>query len=132
MFENYDEIGLRLGGKYFPNNRKILNETNDAIWRDYRGEGKYMAFNMQLKEFVAKGLPIDEIGLQYHIMTTSEEMGRWEVYDTFLDIELMTEGLNVLGEYEFPMHISEITVKDEKGEKTFEVKFHEDNATVEL
>ena len=40
LFENYDEYGMLLGEKYFPNNRKILNETNEAIWRDYRTEGK--------------------------------------------------------------------------------------------
>ena len=60
LFEEYDEYGLLLGEKYFPNNRKILNETNEAIWRDYRSEGKYMAFNTQLKEFSAKRLPIDD------------------------------------------------------------------------
>ena len=35
LFEHYDEYGLTLGGKYFSENRKILNETNEAIWRDY-------------------------------------------------------------------------------------------------
>ena len=110
LFENYDEYGLMLGGKYFQNNKKILNETNDAIWRDYRTEGKYMAFNMQLKEFIAKGLPIDEIGLQYHVFSTTEEMENGAVKDTYLDAEAMLEILDIFNAYGLPMHISEITI----------------------
>ncbi len=111
LFENYDEIGLSLGGKYFPNNIKILNETNTAIWINYTTEGKYMAFNMQLKEFVAKNLPIDEIGLQYHIFRRSEEMENdIDVRKAFLDIPSMLEILDIFDAYNFPMHISEITI----------------------
>ena len=110
LFAGYDEYGLELGGKYFPNNKKILNETNEAIWRDYFTEGKYMAFNMQLKDFVEKGLPIDEIGLQYHIFTTTEEMENWAVKAAYLDAEAMMEILDIFNAYGFPMHISEITI----------------------
>ena len=110
LFEGYDEYGLELGGKYFPNNIKILNETNEAIWRDYRTEGKYMAFNMQLKDFVAKGLPFDEIGLQYHIFRTSEELQNYDVQQEYLDAQSMVEILDIFNAYGYPMHISEITI----------------------
>ena len=110
LFEGYDEFGLELGGKYFSKNRKILNETNEAIWRDYRTEGKYMAFNMQLKDFVAKGLPIDEIGLQYHAMTSTEGLESPFIRNTYLDAQAMVEILELLSKYGYPMHISEITV----------------------
>ena len=111
LFENYDEFGLYLGGKYFPNNIKILNETNTAIWTNYTTEGKYMAFNMQLKEFVAKKLPIDEIGLQYHIFRRSEEMENEDIRKDFLNAESMVEILDIFDAYGFPMHISEITIR---------------------
>lgn len=110
LFEDYDEYGLELGQKYFPNNIKILNETNGAIWKNYLTQGKYMAFNMQLKEFLRKGLAIDEIGLQYHIFTTSEEMEQPETNKVFLDANAMVEILDIFNSYELPMHISEITV----------------------
>ncbi len=115
LFENYDEYGMRLGTKYFKNNRKILNETNEAIWRDYASEGKYMAFNMQLKEFVARGVPIDEIGLQYHIFTTTEEMEQKSVRRAYLNVESMIEILDIFGSYGYPMHISEITIPGSGG-----------------
>ncbi|MBO5224703.1 MAG: endo-1,4-beta-xylanase [Clostridia bacterium] len=111
LFENYDEFGLSLGGKYFPNNIKILNETNEAIWTNYTTEGKYIAFNMQLKEFIAKKLPIDEIGLQYHIFRRSEEMENdIDVRKAFLNVPSMLEILDIFDAYGFPMHISEITI----------------------
>ena len=112
LFENYDEFALELGGKYFKNNRKILNETNEAIWRDYATEGKYMAFNMQLQEFIRKGLPIDEIGLQYHIFDMPEH---FEGNNTYLNAEYMLEILDIFDEYNLPMHISEITIPSYRG-----------------
>lgn len=107
LFDEWDEYALKLGGKYFKNNRKIINETNRAIWRDYVREGKYMAFNMQLKDFVEKNLPIDEIGLQYHIFENPE---MFENNETFLDANGMMEILDIFDAYGFPMHISEITI----------------------
>ena len=69
-----------------------------------------MAFNMQLKDFAQKGLPFDEIGLQYHIFNTSEELEDTIVNDTYLNIEYMLEILDIFDNYGYPMHISEITV----------------------
>ncbi len=113
LFDDWDEIGLELGGKYFKNNVKILNETNEAIWRDYAcAEGKYMAFNMQLREFIRKGLPIDEIGLQYHIF---EQPERFENNNVFLNAEYMMEILDIFDAYNLPMHISEITIPSYNG-----------------
>lgn len=110
LFENYDEYGMLLGEKYFSDNRKILNETNEAIWRDYRTEGKYMAFNMQLQDFIRRGIPFDEIGLQYHIFNTTEAMENWFVRETYLNAESMVEILDIYDNYGYPMHISEITI----------------------
>lgn len=112
LFDDWDEYSLELGGKYFKDNIKILNETNEAIWRDYVTEGKYMAFNMQLKEFVKKGLPIDEIGLQYHIF---EQPQYFENNAKFLNADYMLEILDIFDAYNFPMHISEITIPSYNG-----------------
>lgn len=108
LFEDYDAFSLELGGKYFKNNKKIINETNLAIWHNYtHNQGKYMAFNMQLKEFLRMGLPIDEIGLQYHIFEKEEN---FENNKTFLNAKYMMEILDIFDAYNLPMHISEVTV----------------------
>jgi GH35 family endo-1,4-beta-xylanase len=110
LFEDYEEFGLKLGAKYFPNNRKILNETNGAIWRGGFLQHKYMPFNMQLKDFLRRGLPFDEIGLQYHIFAKVEELTEWPTYPGFIDVANHLEVLEFYDGYDLPMHISEITI----------------------
>ena len=69
-----------------------------------------MAFNMQLQEFIRRGIPFDEIGLQYHIFTSTVEMEKPIVRNTYLDAESMLEILDIYDSYGYPMHISEITI----------------------
>lgn len=110
LFEKYDEFGLELGGKYFSNNVKILNETNKAIWESYWTSGKYMPFNMQLKEFLAKKMPIDEIGLQYHVFVRAENLSTKINMNKFLDAQNMLDILDLMSSYGLPIHISEVTI----------------------
>jgi GH35 family endo-1,4-beta-xylanase len=110
MFEGYDEFGVQLGGKYLPNNIKILNDTNNAIWERYCYHGKYMPFNMQLKDFLQKGYPIDEIGIQYHAFLRAETITEDKAQREYLDIKNIVEILDIFNSYNLPMHISEITV----------------------
>ena len=116
IFEDYDKFGQYLGAKYFPNNRKILNETNEAIWHSYYKQGKYMPFHMQLQEFIREGVPFDEIGLQYHIFHAAEmNMETPSVNEPFLNARHMVEILELYDAYGYPMHISEITVPSYAG-----------------
>ena len=110
LFPDYDEYGFLLGGKYLPNNIKIANEASPAVWENYRTQGKYMAFRMQLREFLPKKLPIDEIGIQYHIFARTEEMAEDGWRDGYLNMKNMLEILDLYEEFDLPMHISEITV----------------------
>lgn len=110
LFDCYDEIGMQLGAKYFPNNVKILNDTNNAIWERYCYHGKYMPFNMQIKEFLQKGITIDELGLQFHMFLTADQIGQDKAQREYLDIKNMIEILDIYNAHNLPMHISEITV----------------------
>lgn len=109
LFENYDEYALKLGDKYFKNNIKIINEAGPAIWENFSREGKYCAFNMQLKELLANNYTIDEIGLQYHIMFPEKTVEEIQNF-VYLNTEFMLEVLDMFGRYNLPMHISEITI----------------------
>ncbi|MCQ2426793.1 MAG: endo-1,4-beta-xylanase [Clostridia bacterium] len=116
LFPDSEEYALELGNKYFPNNRKILNETNEAIWYSYFRTGKYMPFNMQLKDFIRRGLPFDEIGIQYHIFAKEQDLMKVggdrfaSPYRSFIDASSMMGVLDMLDAYNKPMHISEITI----------------------
>ena len=106
LFEEWDEIGLRLGGKYFPDNIKILNDTNTGIWYSYPRQGKYMPFNMQLREFLAKKLPFDEIGIQYHMFCKKEAFKD----SCFMNCDNLLGVLDIFDGYGLPVHLSEITI----------------------
>ena len=110
LFENYNEFALKLGGKYFPNNIKIINEACQAVWYDYACEGKYMAFNMQLKDLLRRKMPIDEIGLQYHIFVEKDQVENDHFTDVFLNAKNMVEALDIYDQFDLPIHISEITI----------------------
>lgn len=110
LFENYNEFALKLGGKYFPNNIKIINEACQAVWYDYACEGKYMAFNMQLKDLLRRKMPIDEIGLQYHIFVEKNQVENDHFTDVFLNAKNMVEALDIYDQFDLPIHISEITI----------------------
>ena len=110
LFEEYDEFGVMLGEKYFKNNVKIINETNEAIWKDYLTGGKHFRFAAQLKDFIQKGYQFDEIGLQYHAFGTSEELETYNLRFIYLDALAMVDILDILSKFDKPMHISEITI----------------------
>lgn len=111
LFEEYDEFGVQLGEKYFKNNIKIINETNEAIWKDYFSGGKHFRFSTQIRDFINKGFLFDEIGLQYHVFGTTEELETsYNLRYMFLDAMAIVEILDVLSKYDKPMHISEITI----------------------
>ena len=115
IFKGYDRYGMELGAKYFPNNIKILNETNGAIWKNYHWQGEYIPFNMQLREFVRDGVPFDEIGIQYHIFVPREDIEGNVAAVKFLNARYMVEIMELIDSYGKPMHISEITVPSYAG-----------------
>lgn len=116
LFPNYEEYALELGQKYFPHNRKIINETNEALWLNYSRTGKYNPFAFQLTEFLRRGLPFDEIGLQYHIFVKKEtwsaakhKLGMNPI-NSFLNAENMLGLLDLFDRFGLPMNLSEITI----------------------
>ena len=115
IFPDYDRYGMKLGAKYFPNNIKILNETNGAIWRNFFNQSEYVPFNMQLREFIREGIPFDEIGLQYHIFVHRDAIEGMEAHNSFLRADVMLDAMELFNSYGYPMHISEITIPSYAG-----------------
>ena len=115
IFPDYDRYGMKLGAKYFPNNIKILNETNGAIWTNFFNQGEYVPFNMQLREFIREGIPFDEIGLQYHIFIPNDQIESTQAHNSFLRADVMLDAMELFNSYGYPMHISEITIPSYAG-----------------
>ncbi len=115
LFADYDRYDMQLGAKYFPNNIKILNETNGAIWTNFYNQGKYIPFNMQLQDFIRDGIPFDEIGLQYHIFIPRDQIENTRSINSFLRADVMLDVMELFNSYGYPMHISEITIPSYAG-----------------
>ncbi len=109
LFEGYDEFALDMGAKYFKNNEKIVNETNEAVWQSFY-TGKYNPFNAQLKSFVEKGKQFDNIGIQYHMFATDQTFNNPYYIQGFLNPKVHFDILERLNDYGKPMNISEITI----------------------
>ena len=109
LFEGYDEFALEMGEKYFTNNEKIVNETNNAIWQSCLMD-KYNPFDAQLKSFVEKGLSFDNIGIQYHIFATEESFKNKGYINEYLNPLVHFDILERLNSYGKAMNISEITI----------------------
>ena len=65
---------------------------------------------MQMKDFIRRGLPIDEIGLQYHIFIENDQLESNWATNMFLNAKYMLEVLDIFDGYNLPIHISEITI----------------------
>jgi len=115
LFPDYDRYGMKLGAKYFPNNIKILNKTNGAIWTNFHCQGKYIPFNMQLRDFIREGIPFDEIGLQYHIFIHRDQIESTQAQNSFLRADVMLDVMELFNSYGYPMHLSEITIPSYAG-----------------
>ena len=103
--------------RHFPGCRLILNDDT-AAWsnRGYHYFGREThPFVLLIENMLLKGVPIDEIGLQFHLMD-HQESDTWKRASGHLDEERLLEPaelLRVLDHYARfgrPIHISEITV----------------------
>lgn len=109
LFEGYDEFCWELSRKYFPGNRKLINEYNYAVFETFATCGKYMPYYQQVQRFLEKGLPIDEIGLQFHMFSAAEDFTTSR-FDHFLNAENHMDVLDLFNGFGLPMHMSEITI----------------------
>lgn len=126
LFEGYDEYGLMLGGKYFKNSIKIANETNTGLWPSYAYSGKYMLFNVHVRDWLNKGYAIDELGLQFHMFNREDDLANnKKTFASTLDVENHVGVLDTIGEFGLPMHLSEITIPSYCGRIPENLEFQE-------
>lgn len=63
---------FKKAAKYFTNNRLFINDVTEIAWDDELGE--LSAYHMQIENLLLKGIPVDAIGMQYHMFYTPEEL----------------------------------------------------------
>ncbi len=113
---DFIEWCFALARKYFPNEILVMNECNQS-WQlaHERYTSKYY---MQLDGLLAKGTSIDKIGMQHHIFSGVNQPSGGVATDdeikshaqVHMNPEILLRALDILGEFDRPLEITEITV----------------------
>ena len=92
--------------KYFKNNRLFINDGTEISWDSEQGE--LSPYYLQLEYLMQKGVPIDGIGMQYHMFYKPEVMETRT--EEFYNPQNLFDCMDLYGSFGRPLHISEITV----------------------
>lgn len=103
---------FELARKYFTTNELIINEASHVWLRRGRSGGSFAhgrsAYYMMIKEALREGVPIDAVGMQFHMFVRREQEMQ-NGFDMYNPMQLYT----VLDRYEKlgkPIQITEITI----------------------
>lgn len=114
--KNTVEWAFNLAKKYFPNDKLVINEGNPML-HTIAKEGYFSKYYLQLEKLLAKGTPIDKIGIQNHIfygtqLPEGEEPSDDKIpyYAVFFNPDNYFKGLDYLSEFGLPLEITELTI----------------------
>ncbi len=111
------EWAFGLARKYFNKDTLVINETQpipDTAYRTFTAQ-----YYLQIKALLAKGTPIDKIGIQNHIFLGAgvKDMSDGEAvkkdisdYSKFMDPDIYFKALDVFSTFGLPLEITEVTV----------------------
>ncbi len=114
--KNCVEWAFGMAEKYFPGETLVINEAQvlDPIARD----GYTAKYVLQLEKLLAKGTPIDKIGIQHHIFSGVELPAGSEASDEeirrhaeeFMNPGNILKALDILAEFGLPLELTEVTI----------------------
>ena len=100
--------------KFFPNNKLVFNET--VRWHRFKQYGVTDRYPLLLENALLKGVTMDKIGIQSHLFVgykaqTPEqyEQSARELVDRGNVCEML-HALDILGQFDLPLEITEITI----------------------
>lgn len=88
------EWDFRTAERFFPKNKLIINEEQEDIWMDFRGNRS--PYYMLIERTLRNGCRIDSIGMQFHVYKQEETYGKYmyspmhlyRVMDKYADFNL--------------------------------------------
>jgi len=103
---DYVDWCFKTADKYFPNNQLCINESSDCIFLDWSvGDHEYCNY---LDKAITSGVPIDAIGLQFHMFFKRED--EYKITRRPYNPKEHYSILDKYGKYNLPMQITEITI----------------------
>lgn len=110
------EWAFDLARKYFPSDKLVINEGNPMI-QTIAKEGYFSKYYLQLEKLLAKGTPIDKIGIQNHIfygatLPDGQQPADDKIpgFSIYFNPASYFEGLDYLSEFGLPLEITEFSV----------------------
>lgn len=114
--KNNVEWAFDLARKYFPSDKLVINEGNPML-HTIAKEGYFSKYYLQLEKLLAKGTPIDKIGIQNHIfygttLPEGQEPADNQIpgYAIYYNPDNYFKGLDYLSEFGLPLEITELTI----------------------
>ncbi len=97
--------------KYFPYTRLFWNEGVFETFGNGNYKGQRSTYYMMLQEHINRGVPIEGVGIQYHLYATvGTTDGSLNEYCALSNPLRLFDALDCYGEFNLPIHISEISV----------------------
>ncbi len=106
--EDHEKWAFELAKRYFPNTRLFWNEGGYESFSTPYYKGHRSFYYMALKDNIAKGAPIEGIGMQYHCYASPETCDK--ELETIANPLRLFDVFDKYGEFGLPISISEITV----------------------
>ena len=114
--KNTVEWAFDLAKKHFPNDKLVINEGNPML-HTIAKEGYFSKYYLQLEKLLAKGTPIDKIGIQNHIfygatLPDGQQPADDKIpgYSIYFNPASYLEGLDYLAEFGLPLEITELSI----------------------
>jgi len=108
--KNQIELTFKLAEKYFSAGTTLIyNEGTRTGWGEYSGD--YTPFKRSVQQFLAQGLKIDCLGLQYHMFYKDpEKMLEDNVQNRYFDPKYLFAVMDQYGKLDIPFNVSEISI----------------------
>lgn len=102
------EWNFKTAERFFPENRLLINESQDRIWQEYRGTRS--AYWLQIENALLKGCRIDGIGMQAHSFWGTDKSNIERMAAIQYDPRLIFDVLDTYALLGRPIQITEITI----------------------
>ncbi len=108
--------------RYFPNTHLFWNEGCFETFGNGSYKGKRSTYYMMLREQIEKRIPIEGIGMQYHLYATvGTSDGNLKEYKGVTNPLRLFDVLDCYSDFKLPIHISEISVPSYSNDKENEL-----------